>query len=218
MTVIESRLKSGVLTLKTTGGSASTYQAACQSTNVRIVPGVENDNEDSVEVLCGDTITGASSSKPADVLAVTAIQDFTDPAGFIAFTWAHRGETVEFTWKPNGTAAQTWAGTLTIDKPYEVGGEVNARLTADIEWPIVSLVPPTGFGTGYGSPSKGAAKPGDVFPAEATVSAEDATNAGKLAGLGFVASPTTAWTAGQKIQVGTHSFHWDGTKFAPGAA
>ena len=217
MAVTESRLKSGVLTLKTTGGSASTYQAACQSTNVRIVPGVENDNEDSVEVLCGDTITGASSSKPADVLAVTAIQDFTDPAGFIAFTWAHRGETVEFTWKPNGTAAQTWAGTLTIDKPYEVGGEVNARLTADIEWPIVSLVPPTGFGTGYGSPSKGAAKPGDIFPAEATVAASDSTNAAKLTGLGYVASPTTAWKTGEKISIGGFDFNWAGSAWAAGA-
>jgi len=207
-----------VLTLKTTGAAASTYAAACQSTNVRIVPGTENNNEDSVEVLCGDLLTGASSSKPADVLAVTAIQDFTDPSGFIAYTWAHRGETVDFEWKPNGTAAQVWAGKLTIDKPYEVGGEVNSRLTADIEWPIVSLVPPTGFGTGYGSPSKGAAKPGDVFPSETTVTASDSTNAAKLAGLGFTASPATAWKSGEKITVGTYDFSWDGTKWAAGAA
>ena len=47
MAVTESRLKSGTLTLKSTVGAVTTYQAACQSTNVRIVPGVENDIEDS---------------------------------------------------------------------------------------------------------------------------------------------------------------------------
>ena len=170
-------------------------------------------------MLCGDLLTGSSSSKPSDTLAVSAIQDFTDPAGFIAFTWAHRGEKVDFTWKPNGANAAVWSGTILLDKPYEVGGEVNTRLTADIEWPIESLTPPTGFGSGYGATAtKGAAKPGDTFPAEATVAASDATNAAKLAGLGYVAKPTTAWTTGQKITVGTYDFNWDGTKWAAGAA
>jgi hypothetical protein len=67
------------------------------------------------------------------------------------------------------------------------------------------------------TPIKGAAKPGDVFPAEATVTASDATNAAKLAGLGYVASPTSNWTAGQKITVGTFDFNWSGTAWAAGA-
>lgn len=220
MTVTEARVKSGTLTLKAgTGGTAVTYQAACQATNVRIVPGTENNNDQSIEVLCGDILSGASASKPADTLNIGSIQDFTDPAGFQAFTWAHRGETVEFVWKPNATAGE-WHGTATIALPIEVGGDVNTRLTADVSWPIVSLTPPTGFGTGYGKAAavKGAAAPGDVFPAEATVTASDIANAAKLAGLGFVAKPTTAWTTGQKITVGALDFHWDGTKWAPGAA
>jgi hypothetical protein len=65
---------------------------------------------------------------------------------------------------------------------------------------------------------KGAAAPATQFPPEATVTAEDAANAAKLAGLGFVAAPTTAWATGEGITVGKFNFHWDGAKWAPGGA
>lgn len=64
---------------------------------------------------------------------------------------------------------------------------------------------------------KSAAKNGDIFPTEATVLLQDATNAAKLAGLGYVASPLTAWTTGQKITIGTYLFNWSGTAWAAGA-
>lgn len=67
------------------------------------------------------------------------------------------------------------------------------------------------------SPLKSAAKPGDAFVAEVTVTASDGTNAAKLAGLGFVASPLTAWTTGQKIDVGAYAFNWSGSAWAAGA-
>jgi hypothetical protein len=65
--------------------------------------------------------------------------------------------------------------------------------------------------------NKSAAKNNDVFPAEPTVTASDSTNAAKLASLGYVASPTTAWLTGQKITIGTFLFNWSGTAWAPGA-
>lgn len=75
-----------------------------------------------------------------------------------------------------------------------------------------------GVGEGcVGGATKGSAKNGDVFPAEPTVTASDSTNAAKLAGLGYVASPTTNWTAGQKILVGSYAFNWSGTAWAAGA-
>lgn len=67
------------------------------------------------------------------------------------------------------------------------------------------------------APVKGSARPDDVFPAEPTVTAEDATNAAKLAGLGYVANPTSAWTTGQQITIGTYHFNWSGTAWAAGA-
>lgn len=86
------------------------------------------------------------------------------------------------------------------------------------------LQPGGGGGTGGGTQppathgTKGAAAPGDVFAAEATVAAQNAVNAAKLAGLGFVAAPATAWTTGQKITIlPTFHFYWDGAQWVDGA-
>ena len=70
------------------------------------------------------------------------------------------------------------------------------------------------FSTG---PAKGNAQPNNVYPAEPTVTAQDATNAAKLTGLGYVANPLTNWTTGQKITIGAYQFNWNGTAWAPGA-
>lgn len=66
-------------------------------------------------------------------------------------------------------------------------------------------------------PDPGSASPGDSFT-EATVTAEDATNAAKLGPLGYVADPATAWTTGQHITVSTFRFFWDAAAWQPGAA
>ena len=132
MAVTESRVKTGTLTL-------DTVAFATQVTNIRITPG--NSAEDPIEVLSGDTLGGGSSNE--DVLNITAIQDFADAAGFVAFAWANRGTIVPFTWKPSATAAE-WTGSVEV-QAIEVGGDVNTRLTSDAEWKITELTPPTGF-------------------------------------------------------------------------
>lgn len=66
------------------------------------------------------------------------------------------------------------------------------------------------------SPQPNLATPGSVFPSQPTITASDASNAAKLPGLGFVASPQTNWTTGQKITVGTFDFNWNGTAWAAG--
>ena len=68
-----------------------------------------------------------------------------------------------------------------------------------------------------GSTGRDSASPGDTFPADPQITASDAPNAAKLAGEGFVAVPATAWTAGQKITIGTFDFNWSGTAWAAGA-
>ena len=65
--------------------------------------------------------------------------------------------------------------------------------------------------------SKAKSAPGDSFPNEPTVTASDAPNAAKLTPLGYVATPATAWTTGQKITVNTYAFNWSGTAWAAGA-
>lgn len=80
------------------------------------------------------------------------------------------------------------------------------------------ITPHTVWGDGQRvSPSKSAATNGDVFLAETTVTAQDSTNAAKLAGLGYVASPTTNWTTGQKITIGSFLFSYQAGAWQAGA-
>lgn len=60
--------------------------------------------------------------------------------------------------------------------------------------------------------------PGDVFAAETTVTAQDTTNAAKLAGLGYQPASTDAWASGEYFTVGAFSFFWTGTAWAAGSA
>lgn len=131
MPIIEDRLKTGVLTI-------DALPFATQATNVQLTPATSEEG-DALEVLSGDTI------EPDDVttwtLAITAIQDFDAPAGFVAFSWENAGEVVPFTWKPNA-AGVSYAGSVKV-RPVEVGGDVNKRLTTSASWPVVGDVTPT---------------------------------------------------------------------------
>lgn len=61
------------------------------------------------------------------------------------------------------------------------------------------------------------ARPSDAYPVGfPTIVASDATNAGRLAALGFVANPATAWTTGQGITVMGFAFNWSGAAWAAG--
>jgi hypothetical protein len=48
------------------------------------------------------------------------------------------------------------------------------------------------------------------------VTASDSTNAAKLGPLGYVASPLTNWTTGQKITVNGFAFNWNSTTWVAG--
>jgi hypothetical protein len=222
MPVNESRVKNALLKLE--GAAGAFVDLACQATAVRIVPDVAAG--DQLETVGGCMSSGSGGNTAT--LEVTAISDFLDPAGLVAWSWKHSGEERQFQWTPNGAnPGETWTGSITV-VPIPVGGDANVRLTEQITWTVTQLTLPTSLGgtdfigtkpaTPVAGPSKGAAAPGDTFPAEATVTAADATNAAKLAGLGYVAKPATAWTTGQKVTIGTFDFHWDGSAWAENAA
>lgn len=128
MAIIESKLKTGTLTL----GTAPAVDFACQATNVRLTPSAD-ETGDEVETLCGDTI-GAETTT-SWVLAGTSIQDFDAPAGFVLYCFEHDLDTVAFSWLPNVDSG-TWTGNVRI-RAVEVGGDVNTRLSTDWEWPII---------------------------------------------------------------------------------
>lgn len=83
--------------------------------------------------------------------------------------------------------------TTTVGPPAETGG------VAELYGPITAV------------------EPGDIFPAEATVTAEDAPSAALLTGLGYAPADTAAWATGEFFTIGTFTFNWSGTAWAPGA-
>lgn len=129
--ITESRLKGGTLTLD---GDPFAKQAS----NVTLEPKTDEQG-DALETLDESTI------EPEDVttwsLKIGAVQDFDDPAGFIAFTLENAGAIVPFVWKGNATGT-SFAGTCKV-RPVAIGGDVNARLTTEAEWPIIGDPVPT---------------------------------------------------------------------------
>lgn len=138
MTIIESRVKDGVLTLGPTGTS---FDVSCQVTNVRINSTYDDDG-DAVETLCGDMIAPGRKLGGRSI-AGTVIQDFTsdDAAGsFTDYCWDHDLEVVEFTYTPNAEGP-TLTGSCRIEVPAEsFGGDVNTRITSDFEFAITTEV------------------------------------------------------------------------------
>lgn len=126
MPIIDSRVKTGTLTVDAVAFNA-------QATNVALVP-TTKEVGDPVEVLSGDKI--AAEDETTWALVFTGIQDFDDEDGWVEFARANAGDTVPFTFAP-GTGLPSYAGTCKV-RPVTIGGEVAARLTSDASWPLVT--------------------------------------------------------------------------------
>lgn len=132
MAVIESKLKTGKLTLGGTGSPVTGGEEfACQATNVRVVPSF-NDEGEPAETLCGDKLSASTTSTWN--LQGTSIQDFDSPTGFVKYTWEHNLENIAFSWQPNENETIV-SGTVQI-RAVEMGGDVNTRITTDFDWPL----------------------------------------------------------------------------------
>lgn len=219
MTIVDSRVKNGSLTL---GGE----EFSCQPTTVTIAPDHEGTTEDSVEVLCGDTLAGSTANVLTANLTITAIQDFTNTAGLIGYSWANDGSIVDFTWSPTSDSEDEWTGKVTIGA-LTVGGDVNTRITSDAEWKITQLVTPSRLGskTVIGSaevPLTGvtAGTPGAFAPPNATLPANlAALKADTIVGDAGSSKPGAAWTTGQWVVLADASqAYWDGTAWQVGTA
>jgi hypothetical protein len=127
--VNESRLKTGKLTLGGAAGVGGT-EFACQQTNVRVTPS-HDETGDEVETLCGDKL--APDVKTSWSVAGTSIQDFDAPDGFVQYSVENNLEVVEYSWQPNAGTFKV-VGTVQV-RAVEIGGDINARLTTDFEWP-----------------------------------------------------------------------------------
>lgn len=132
MAITESRLKAGTLEF---GASAEKLDASSQLTSALVTP-TATESGDAVEVLSGDLL-GAETTT-AYVLKFTVIQDWTDDAGVVAYSWDNDLTEVPFSWKPAGATGPTMTGTVQV-RAIEFGGEVNTRLSSDVEWPILGV-------------------------------------------------------------------------------
>jgi hypothetical protein len=163
------------------------------------------------QTLCGaHTVVGET----ANTLAITADQYYDQASRLARFLDEHHAELARFVLMWPGQSV-TKAAVFRVMRG-DFGGEAGAIAEFDIELGIEGDVTTT-----YAPvvlPEKGAAGPGDAFPADANVTASDAPNAAKLATLGYVADPQTDWTAGEVVTIGGYAFSWAGTAWAPGAA
>lgn len=97
-------------------------------------------------------------------------------------------------------------------------GRTHKRLNSRLDVRGYDITPHSVWGDSQRvSALPGAAGPGDIYVNQPTITASDGTNAAKLAGLGFVANPVTAWTTGQKVTVNGFDFNWSGAAWAAGA-
>jgi hypothetical protein len=130
MTIVESRLDSGTLTLGPVG--TGQVDMSCQITNVVITSNYDNDG-DPVTTLCGD-------AKPAGrkltnrTLDGTFIQDFDDPDGIVAYLWDNDLTVVSYSYTPNDSGLVV-TGSVMLEVPQSTyGGDVKTRLTSDFSW------------------------------------------------------------------------------------
>lgn len=130
MSVTESKVRRGTFKL---GPTASAKDFSGQLTNIRITPSADTSG-DPVEVLSGDVL--GVDTTTSFVLNGTLIQDFSDDAGLVAYSWENDLVDTEFTWEPVGATGPSFAGTVQV-QAIETGGDVNSRITSDIAWPIV---------------------------------------------------------------------------------
>jgi hypothetical protein len=170
---------------------------------------------DSTTKLCGAVRAGVTTFTAQ--LTGNIDVDAGNETGLFALSWAEKGSQQPFTFTPSTELGTTATGTLTI-KPLRFGAdEYGADLTSDLSWDIVGD-PVLSWDAGLPIAATGATAgtPGSFTPSGATVPAN--LSALQSASPAVVASPLTAWTTGQSVNLGTGSAHWDGSAYAAGAA
>lgn len=202
MTVVESKLKKGKLTLD--GKSF-----ACQATNVTIASNYTGDTAgEALETLCGDQLSGGEAGTTVTRnLNITAIQDFDNPDGLMRFLRDNELSDVDFMWQAN-SKAEIAEGQLEC-RVGDWGGDVAKRLTSSLSLPISTLdwkeppQPATDVSEG---------KPGKFLPDGSRPPA----NKSELDKI--TPSNKTAWTGGNYVDVNASKYHWNGTRWVAGVA
>lgn len=222
MPVIDSRVKTGVLTI-----SGSDY--SCQPTSVQITPSqTAGTGGTTLEVLCGDVLTESGSAEDfTATLDITQIADFGDAAGLQALLWTKIGQTVDFEWQPTSAAGTKWTGRVKI-AANAVGGTVGERLQPTVSLEITELNLPPNWGgrqvIPYTPPviqptGVTGGTPGTFQPTGATPPADLAAIKahGNIGDAALAAAGQPAFGSGEYVVLGDASqAYWDGTNWQSG--
>lgn len=141
MPATTTKLGPGTLTI---GETLTLLDVSCQVVNAQLA--WEKSAEDDIRTLCDDVVPGAVTYTAT--LSGTLLQDLANASGVVAYSYAHKGETVPFIFTPNTAAGAKVEGDVTID-PLTVGSteDVGANMTSDFEWDCVgepTFTPGTG--------------------------------------------------------------------------
>jgi hypothetical protein len=138
--------------------------------------------------------------------------------GLFYLSQQYPGSEQSFTITPNTAGGDTAAGTLILD-PMDFGSTegYGALMGSDVSWIVTDVTITPGSGGGAAAATGATAgTPGAFTPSGAVVPANLAALQG--ASPAVVASPTTAWTTGESVNLGTGSAHWDGSAYVAGLA
>ncbi len=132
MAVETHKLGPGSLTL---GVGATEYSQQLRALSV--VPSENVTEEEDLEVLSGDTIPGEDNVTHAAELSGKMLQDL-GADGFVAYSWANRGQVVPFTYTPKSAVDAEVTGMVRL-VPITIGGDVKARMESDFSWQCVGF-------------------------------------------------------------------------------
>lgn len=115
------------------GATGSQLDISCQVTACKVT--YDNDKEDDLPTLCGDTISGEKIYTAK--LEFSLGQDL-EKDGAIDWSLKNRGKEVPVAFIPKEGEVAKFAGTVVVD-PIEFGGDVKKRNISDAEWDFVGM-------------------------------------------------------------------------------
>lgn len=134
MTIQSIKVGDGTLVL---GVDPDDIDFSAQMTNTRIEWNESTTSTAAIPVLSGEELPEEEEASYKATLAGNLIQDI-EAAGVVAWSWAHRGEEVEFKFVPRTATARAVTGVVRV-APINLGGDVKQRNRSDISWSCIGF-------------------------------------------------------------------------------
>lgn len=114
---------------------AADLAVQAQLTNLRIEWSENVKSGDDLDFLDGSSEAGEQSATYRASVSGNVRQDL-DAAGFVAYTWANKGEEVAFRFKPNDAVAREVTG-VCVPVPITLGGDAKTKPRSDFTFRCV---------------------------------------------------------------------------------